>query len=151
MSVIYGTTLPPIRPVTVPVTVRIAGVLNKGLPAVKVTETVETLKQEVYPDNNYEYLYYIEGIHFVANNPLTSLVTLYYKITALLDDGTETILTYGSLLTGESFDDWLRWIYDAVPNQRQIKSIRLYAYCSGIPARNSEPTVQLERVTGLQI
>ena len=113
-----------------------------------VTETSETLKQSVSPDLNF--MYYVEGIHVIANNPSGSGVTLYFKVKAELDNGSEVELASKSVSEGDSFDSWLRWIYDSVTNQKIIKSIKLYAYCSDTPASGSEPTVQLERVTGLQ-
>jgi len=123
--------------------------LNKGnATSVTVTETTETLKQTVTPDATY--MYYVEGIHVVANNPSGSGVTLYFKVKAYLDDGSEIELSSESVSEGGSFDSWLRWIYDSVTNGKIIKSIKLYAYCSGTPTAGSEPTVQLERVTGIQ-
>jgi len=113
-----------------------------------VTETSETLKQTLTPDLSY--IYYLEGVHVVANNPSGSGVTLYFKVKVELDDGSEVELASQSVSEGDSFDSWLRWIYDSVTNQKIIKSIKLYAYCSDTPASGSEPTVQLERVTGLQ-
>ena len=123
--------------------------INKGnTSSVTVTETSETLKQSVSPDLNF--MYYVEGIHVIANNPSGSGVTLYFKVKAELDDGSEVELSSQSVSEGDSFDSWLRWAYDSVTNQKTIKSIKLYAYCSNTPASGSEPTVQLERVTGLQ-
>jgi len=122
--------------------------INKGnTSSTTVTETSETLKQSVSPLN---YMYYVDGIHVVANNPSGSGVTLYFKVKAELDDGSEVELASQSVSEGDSFDSWLRWICDSVTNQRVIKSIKLYAYCSDTPASGYEPTVQLERVTGLQ-
>jgi len=124
-------------------------ILNKGnTSSVTVTETSETLKQSVSPDNLY--MTYVEGIHVVANNPSGSGVTLYFSVKALLDDGSEVELKSESISEGSNFDSWLRWIYDSITNGKIIKEIRLYAYCSATPAAGSEPTVQLERVTGLQ-
>ena len=95
-------------------------------------------------------MYYVEGIHVIANNPSDSGVTLYFKVKAELSDGNEVELASESVTEGNSFDDWLRWICDTITNGKIIKCIKLYAYCSGTPASGYEPTVQLERVVGIQ-
>jgi hypothetical protein len=125
---------------------------SKGLTAVTVTETSPTLKQSVAPDSGFYGFAYIEGIRVTASNPTGSLVTLYFQVKALLDDGTEVSLSdVKSVAEGGSFDDWLRWIYDSVDNGRTIREVRLYAYCSATPATGYEPTVNLAKVTGVQV
>ena len=124
-------------------------VLNKGNESsVTVTETSETLKQTVSPD--YDFIEYLEGVHVVANNPSGSGCTLTFRIKAQTVEGVVTISTQ-TVNEGESFDSWLRWSVDAIINNSKIKEIRLYAYCSAAPASGYEPTVQLERVTGVQV
>jgi len=124
-------------------------VLNKGnASSVTVTETSETLKQSVTPDLNF--MYYVDGVHVVANNPAGSGATLYFKVKAELSTGSEIELSSETVAEGNSFDSWLRWPYDSITNEGVVKSIKLYAYCSAAPASGYEPTVQLERVTGLQ-
>ena len=126
--------------------------INKGLSDSTVTETSESLKQELSPDSGHSWLAYVEGVHIVANNPGGSGCTLYIQVRALLDDDSEVSLSdWLSVGEGSSLDDWLRWIYDAVPNGRTIKAIRLYAYCSATPASGSEPTVRIDKVVGLQV
>jgi hypothetical protein len=125
---------------------------SKGLTAVTVTETSVTLKQSVAPDSGFYGFAYIEGIRVTASNPTGSGVTLYFQVKALLDDGTEVNLSdVKSVAEGGSFDDWLRWIYDSVGNGRTIREVRLYAYCSATPATGYEPTVNLAKVTGVQV
>lgn len=126
--------------------------INKGGAEVKVTEVEPTLKQEVTPDTDFKYLLYVEGIHVVVNNPSGSGVDVYFQVRALLDDESEVNLTdWITVGEGSKFDDWLRWIYDAIPSGRIIKTIRIYVYCSSTPSSGYEPVVQIERVTGLQM
>jgi hypothetical protein len=40
---------------------------------------------------------------------------------------------------------------DSVGNGRTIREVRLYAYCSAAPATGYEPTVNLAKVTGVQV
>ena len=123
--------------------------LNKGYNTeVTVTETTITLKQEVTPDANY--LTYVEGIHVIANNPSGSGCTLYFELRALTEDGTEYVLETGTVSEGSSFDDWLRWIYDAIENGKKVTAIRLYASVDTSPASGYEPTIKLMDVTGIQ-
>jgi hypothetical protein len=130
---------------------RLAAV-SKGLGAVAVTETTATLKQSVAPDFGFYGFAYIEGVRITASNPAGSGVTLYFQVRALLDDGTEVNLSdWVSVAAGASFDDWLRWVYDAVGNGRAIREVRLYAYVSATPATGYEPTVSIAKVTGLQV
>lgn len=126
-------------------------VVNKGGSGVTVTETSETLKQEVTPDPDYRYFTYVEGIRIVADNPSGSGCTMYLQPRALLDDDTEVNLSdWIEVSEGSSLDDWLRWIYDAVGGGRTVKAIRLYAYCSAAPASGNEPIVRIDKVVGLQ-
>jgi hypothetical protein len=126
--------------------------VSKGLTAVTVTETSLALKQSIAPDTGFYGFAYVEGVRVTASNPTGSGVTLYFQVKALLDDGTEADLSdVKSVAEGGSFDDWLRWIYDAVGNGRTIREIRLYAYCSATPAAGYEPTVNLAKVTGVQV
>ena len=126
--------------------------VSKGLTAVTVTETTSTLKQTLAPDSGYYGFSYVEGIHITANNPSGSGVTLYFQTKAYLDDGTEVALhTEQSVVEGGSFDDWLRWFYDSIPNGKMVREIRLYAYCSATPASGYEPTVNIEKVTGMMV
>ncbi|RLI77561.1 hypothetical protein DRP04_11195 [Archaeoglobales archaeon] len=125
--------------------------LNKGSDtAATVTETTETLKQEITADKNYIYL--VESIHVLATNPTGSGATLYFTLKALLDDGSEVNLLSAaeSVAEGGSFDDTLINVMDAIPNDAKISAIRLYAYCDLAPVAGYEPTVQLEKVTGVQ-
>ena len=132
--------------------------LNKGnTTQTKVTETVSTLKQSVEPD--YQNILSVDLIHVVANNPAGSGCTLYFMLKVLLDDESEANLldSFESVAEGESFDDcWVNLanpngsIQNKVPSGKRIKEVRLYAYCSSAPAANYEPTVQLERVMGVQ-
>jgi len=126
--------------------------ISRGLSAVRVTETIETLKQELIPDTEFYWLTYIEGIRIVANNPPGSGATLYFRVRALLDNGTEADLSdVISVTAGSSFDDTLRFVYDAVPHGRTIRAIRLYAWVSAAVPAGSEPTVNIAHVTGLMI
>ena len=125
---------------------------SRGLDPVKVTETVQTLKQELRPDEGFKLFIYIDGINVRAENPSGSNATLSFQLRAVLDDGREVALhDWTSVQQGAVFDDWLRWIYDVVDNGRTITSIRLYAYCSSVPATRLEPTIAIKRVTGLQM
>ncbi len=119
-----------------------------GPSASTVTETTETQKAEVTPSSGS--MIYVEGIHVQANNPSGSGVTLTFSVKAVLDDSSEVVLSSQNVTEGSSFDDWLRWIYDSIPSGRIVKTIRLYAYCSGTPSTGNEPTVQLVKITGLQ-
>jgi len=126
--------------------------LNKGnTTSAQVTETSLTLKQEVTPDN--DFIGYVERIHVVATNPAGSGATLYFMLKALLSDGTtevDLLDAEESVAEGASFDDWLIDVMDAIPSNEKISAIRLYAYCDLAPAVGYEPTVQLERVVGVQ-
>lgn len=126
--------------------------LNKGNDSSEtVTETSLTLKQSVTPDNDFISL--IDSIHVVANNPSGSGCTLYFMLRALLSDGTmevELLDAEETVAEGESFDDVLIDVMSKMPTNEKIKAVRLYAYCSAIPATGYEPTVQLEKVTGVQ-
>jgi len=127
-------------------------ILNKGnASSVTVTETTLTQKQEVLPDN--DFIGWIDAIHVVASNPAGSGATLYFMLRAVLSDGaTEVDLLDAeeSVAEGASFDDWLVDVMDAIPSNEKISAIRLYAYCSAAPAANYEPTIQLEKVVGVQ-
>ena len=69
----------------------------------------------------------------------------------LSDDSEVDLLdTEESLAEGKSFDDWLVYVMEAIPTNEKIKAVRLYAYCSVAPATGYEPSVQLERVVGVQ-
>jgi hypothetical protein len=126
--------------------------VSKGLTPVVVTETVLTLKQELTPDEGFYGFPYIEGIRVTATNSTGSTVTLYFITRALLDDGTEIDLhSEISVAEGASFDDWIRWIYDVIPNGRTIKAIRLYARVSATPTSGYEPSVNIERVSGVMV
>ncbi len=125
--------------------------LSKGYAtAATVTETVETLKQEVAADKNYIYL--VDSIHVVATNPAGSGCTLYFMLRALLSDGAEVDLLDAAegVAEGGSFDDILIHLMSKIPNGEKIKAVRLYAYCDLAPAAGYEPSVQLEKVTGVQ-
>ena len=51
---------------------------------------------------------------------------------------------------GTSFDDWLRWFLDQIPDGRRIEEIRLYAYCSpSAPVSGYEPSIRIAEVTGV--
>jgi hypothetical protein len=126
--------------------------VSKGLAAVLVTETTATLKQSVAPDPGFYGFAYVEGVRVTASNPAGSGVTLYLQVRALLDDGGEVSLSdWVSVAPGAGFDDWLRWVYDAVGNGRTIREVRLYAYCSATPAAGYEPSVSIAKVTGVQV
>jgi len=125
--------------------------LNKGFTtSATVTETALTMKQEVTPDNDFISL--IESIHVIANNPSGSGVTLYFMLRAVISDDSEVDLLDAeeSVAEGESFDDVLIDVMEAIPTNEKIKAVRLYAYCSAAPNSGYEPTVQLEKVTGVQ-
>lgn len=125
--------------------------LNKGNgTAAQVTETTPTLKQSVTPDNDFISL--ISTIHVVANNPDGSGVTLYFMLRAVTSDDSEVDLLDAEeeVAEGKSFDDRLLFVMEKIPSNEKIKGVRLYAYCSATPAEGYEPTVQLERVTGVQ-
>ena len=126
--------------------------VSKGLDAVTVTETVLTLKQELVPDEGFYGFAYVEGIRVRAENPTGSGVNLFFVIKVLLDDGSEVGL-HDEVLVGEGnvFDDCLRWIYDAIPHGRMIRAVRLYAYCSGLPASGYEPSINIEKVVGVMV
>jgi len=128
-------------------------VKNAGIAtSTTVTETVETLKQSVGPDTGFSYFVYIEGVHLLASNPTGSGATLSMIPRALLDDGTEVDLSDAvTVAEGASFDDWLRWVKGRVTGGRTISEVRLYASVDVAPAAGYEPTVQLERVTGIQV
>ena len=124
--------------------------LNKGNDtSVTVTETALTLKQIVKPDNDFISL--IQSIHVVASNPSGSGCSLFFMLRVLLEDDTEVDLLDAEeeVAEGSSFDDWLILI-DSIPSNRKIKEVRLYARCSTTPASGYEPTVQLEKVVGVQ-
>jgi hypothetical protein len=127
-------------------------ILSKGnTTSATVTETTLTLKQEVLPDN--DFISFVHSIHVIANNPAGSGSTLYFMLRALLSDGvTEVDLLDAeeSVAEGASFDDWLLDIIEKVNTNEKIMAIRLYAYCSVAPAAGYEPTVQIEKVTGVQ-
>ena len=126
--------------------------LNKGYSmATAVIETDLTLKQEITPDN--DFISWIEGIHVVANNPTGSGCTLYFMLKVLLSDGTTEINLLDaeeSVPEGGDFDDVLIDVMEAIPTNEKIKAVRLYAYCSVAPNSGYEPSVQLERVVGVQ-
>jgi len=126
--------------------------LNKGFTSgVTVTETALTLKQEITADN--DFIGFIHSIHVVASNPTGSGATLYFMLRALLSDGaTEVDLLDAeeSVAEGASFDDYLVDVMDKITSNEKISAIRLYAYCSVAPATGYEPTVQLEKVVGVQ-
>jgi hypothetical protein len=125
--------------------------LNKGnASSVQVTETALTQKQEVTPDN--DFIGWVNRIHVQANNPSGSGCTLYFMLRAVKSDDTEDDLldSEESVAEGESFDDWLIDVMDAVTTNEKVKAIRLYAYCSQAPNAGNEPTVQLEKVVGVQ-
>jgi len=126
--------------------------INKGGTSQTVNETSSTLKQTISADSGYSYLNYIEGVKFTGDNPTGSSVTLYLQIRALQDDDSEVNLTeWISIPEGESYSDTLRWLYDVIGNGRTIKAIRLYAYCSGTPVSGYEPSVKIDKVSGLQV
>ncbi|RLI71080.1 hypothetical protein DRO97_10220 [Archaeoglobales archaeon] len=126
--------------------------LNKGNGSYEtVTETSLTLKQSVTPNNDFISL--IDSIHVVANNLSGSGCTLYFMLRALLSDGTTEVDLLDSEETvaeGESFDDVLIDVMSKIPTNEKIKAVRLYARCSITPSAGNEPTVQLEKVTGVQ-
>jgi len=124
-------------------------VINKGDTQQTVTETSPTLKGEVCAD--YHYIIFPDAVHVVANNPGASYVNLTFEIKALLDDGSEVSIATETLVNGTTWDDWLIHFLDKIPNGRKVVCIRLYANVSGTPTAGAEPTVQLERVIGLQI
>ena len=81
----------------------------------------------------------IEGEHnFIANG------VVVHNSEANLSD-------WISVTEGGAFDDWLRFIYDAIPHGRTIRAIRLYAYCSVTPSTGYEPVVNIEKVCGLMV
>jgi len=126
--------------------------VSKGLMSVTVTETTLTLKQELVPDEGFYGFAYVEGIRVRAENPTGSEVNLFFIIKVLLDDGNEVELhDEVQVDEGSVFDDGLRWIYDAVPHGKMIRSIRLYAYCSDLPASGYEPSVNIEKVVGVMV
>jgi len=121
--------------------------LNRGFDEpVSVTSTDYSLIHEVKPDAGA--IVYIEGVHIVAENPSGSGVTLSFGVRAFLDDGNESTLAVKEVEEGSKFDDWLRWLYDGVPNGRMIRSIRLYAKISG--TTSNYPTIRLAKVSGIQ-
>lgn len=127
-------------------------VLNSGYPEEAVTTTTKEPLHTVAPDPDYDYIAYIEGVRVTGTNPSGSGVTLYFDVTALLDDESEVSLSGEVAIDeGTTFDDWLRWMLDAVPSGRSIVQVTLYAYCSATPASGYEPTLALARVTGLQV
>jgi len=124
-------------------------IINKGDSQYTVTETSPTLKGEVCADN--KYIVFPDAVHVIADNPSGSGVNLTFEVSAVLDDGSETVIATQTITDGTVWDDWLIHFLDKIPNGRKIKCIRLYANVSGTPASGSEPTVQLERVIGVQI
>lgn len=126
-------------------------VLNSGYTEEPVTTTTKSPHHAVAPDPDYDYIAYVEGVRVTGSNPSGSGVTLYFDVVALLDDESEVSLS-GEVAVeeGTTYDDWLRWMLDAVPSGRSITQIILYAYCSATPASGYEPTLALARVTGIQ-
>lgn len=124
--------------------------LNKGFgAAVDVTETTPTLKHEVTPDRTI--IMCFEGAHVIATNPSGSGATLTFSVRLLLDDDSEVLLDSEDLAEGASFDDWLRFVLDAVSNTRRVKAVRLYGSCNIAPNGGFEPTVRLAKVCGVQV
>ena len=127
-------------------------VLNKGyITSAAVTEISLTLKQEITPDN--DYIGWVDRIHVVCDNPAGSGATLYFTIKALLSDGVteiDLLSAEESVAEGETFDDELIDVMDVIPTNEKISAIRLYAYCSTTPNTGYAPTVQLEKIVGVQ-
>ncbi|RLG82532.1 MAG: hypothetical protein DRO09_00110 [Thermoprotei archaeon] len=126
--------------------------INKGGSDVTVTETSETLKQEITPDTGYSFIWYVSSVNIVFNNPSGSGVTLYYSVKVLLDDGSESTIFSDTVSEGGGGNNVLDEynFFDNISNGRTIKAIRLYAYCSAEPASGYEPTIRIDYVRGLQ-
>lgn len=126
--------------------------LNKGYTSpLEVTSTKPILAFKVSSD--LQYIAYIEGIHMIATNPSGSGVKLYFRpvVYTVPDEKEHELTDWFVLLEGQDFDDWLRWINDAIPNGVQVKEVRLYAFVDKEPSPDFIPKVLLRRVTGIQV
>jgi len=116
-----------------------------------VTETVETLKDEVLPTSPKNVLL-PQYVYIKGNNPAGSTVTLIVSVKFVYSDGTETTLDTLTILEGtETTENYSPFdIAKIYENGVSVTGVRLYAYVSATPAAGYEPTVTLLKVTGFQ-
>jgi len=93
------------------------------------------------PPSPHKYFSYIEGISIRATNPSGSGVTLTVRVVAIYEDYTEDEIVSIDVSEGETFDDWLRWMYDAFSHKKKIKAVEVRCSCSDTPASGYEPSV----------
>jgi len=117
-----------------------------------VTETANTLKEEIGPSGNKSILD-PRRLLLSASNPTGSLVTLYITIRVLYHDGTEADLDSITVAEGGSVSNtYLESDFSTViAEAKAITAIRIYAYCSATPAAGYEPSYQITEFRAYQL
>jgi len=120
--------------------------------SITVTETTETLKEEVKPSGVKSVLD-PRRLLISATNPTGSLITLYLIIRVLYHDGTEADLDSISVSEGGSVSNtYLESDFSTViAEAKAITAIRIYAYCSAAPASGYEPSYQVTEFRAYQL
>jgi len=105
---------------------------------ITITETQDI---EFRPPAPHKYFSYVEGVRINATNPNGSGVSLTISIHVRYEDYTGDELAIVTVAEGETFDDWLRWMYDEVTHKKKIISVIVRCECPATPASGYEPTV----------
>ncbi len=97
-----------------------------------------------------EGLLYIEGVHLLAENPPGSGTPLNIRVVVLHSEGS-TLLTNTLVIDeGVSFDDWLRFILDDVPDGVELRGVAVEAWVNDAPPQGLEPQVTIG-LTGVRM
>ena len=116
-----------------------------------VTETSKTLKGEISPDSGYTSL-----VPFVTSlelsNPADSNVYLSAQACLYFHSDLESVIEEFGIGSGSVIAEDIPGmrIAQAFRSGDEIKSVRLYAWCTSAPPSGYEPSVRLKLVAGLQ-